>query len=152
MTVYSFIWEVMMKIEYAQHKHAPEIVLLMDELGYQCSLDLIESKLKFIDDSGGDQVFVATIDGKVVGVISCHITILFQAAGACGRITSLVVSSHTRGKGIGKALLIQADKYFLEKNCVKVEVTSSKHRKEAHDFYKAVGYKEESARFLKSYN
>ena len=142
----------MIRIETAEHKHAPEIVLLMDELGYQCSLALIESKLKFIADSDFDQVFVAIIDGQVTGVISCHVTILFQAAGACGRITSLVVSSCAREKGVGKALLMQADKYLLEKECVKVEVTSSEDRKAAHEFYKAMGYTEESARFLKSYN
>ena len=142
----------MMKIEQAEHKHAAEIVFLMDELGYQCSLTLIESKLKFVAESDFDQVFVATIDGLVLGVISCHVTIMFQAAGTCGRITSLVVISSTRGKGVGKALLKQADKYFLAKECVKVEVTSSERRKEAHEFYKAMGFTQESARFLKVYN
>jgi len=141
-----------MILETAKYQHAPEIVLLMNELGYQCSLDLIESKLKFIAHSDFDQVFVAIIDDEVVGLISCHVTTLFHAAGKSGRITSLVVSSGARRKGVGKALLIQADKYFLEKECVKVEVTSSEHRKEAHEFYKAVGYTQESAHFIKSYN
>jgi GNAT superfamily N-acetyltransferase len=143
---------VNMKIEHAKLERAKEISSLMLELGYEMPLALVEDKLKFIDGSDFDAVFVAVIEDVVVGVISCHLTTLFHAVGMSDRITSLVVSADSRRLGVGAALVQKADSYFNENNCIKAEVTSGDQRIEAHNFYVKQGYAKDQRRFVKLYN
>ena len=125
------------------------ISALMAELDYDVSENVIKDKLGEISTSDIDKVFVADVDGKVMGFISCHLTQLFHETGRAGRITSVAVSSDARGKGIGKKLIEKADQYFQKNGCSKAEVTSGDHRPEAHKFYKANGYQVDERRFIK---
>ena len=124
----------------------------MSYLGYSVSLGLIERKLKGFHETPHDEVFVADLKGKVVGCISCHITSLFHQEGASGRITSLVINPEFRSKGIGGNLVKKAEEYFKSMGCIKSEVTSGDHRKEAHKFYIECGYQEDERRFIKNYS
>jgi len=74
----------------------------MVQLGYGGSPDLILENIKYIITSKTDAVYVAENDGKVVGVISCHLTKLFHKTGYSGRITSLVVDKNSRRQKVGK--------------------------------------------------
>ncbi|MBW2181853.1 MAG: GNAT family N-acetyltransferase [Deltaproteobacteria bacterium] len=120
-------------------------------MGYKIKEEAIKRKLQQIFISRIDQVYVAEVSGKVVGLISCHITKLFHQEGDAGRVTSLIINSNFRGKGIGKALVEMADKFFIQKGCIKSEVTSGDHRPETHEFYLSLGYIEDERRFLKIY-
>ena len=44
-----------------------------------------------------------------------------------------------------------ADQYFKSRGCVRAEVTSGDHRKEAHLFYQSVGFVLDEKRFTKKY-
>ena len=85
---------------------------LLKQLGYSASVDLITEKLEEIGLSNFDQVFVAEKDDQLIGLISCHITILFHCDGYLGRITSLVVDENYRHQGIGKLLVKRAEKFL----------------------------------------
>lgn len=128
---------------------AESISHLMNQLGYATSSSLITEKIANFSNSLIDQVFVAETEGKVIGVISCHITSLFHQAGASGRITSLVVDKDFRNMKIARSLLEKAEDFFIRQGCIKVEVTSGDHRKEAHEFYRSCGYEEDERRFIK---
>ena len=140
-----------MNIRDAKPEDAKQISALMKELGYEASPDLIKAKLLEFDKTSSDEVFVAEADGAVVGSISCHVTRLFHQSGNSGRITSLVINKEKRGLGTGKALVRQAETYFKSKDCIKSEVTSGDHRKEAHAFYESCGYARDERRFIKIY-
>lgn len=58
------------------------------------------------------------------------------------RIENLIIDVSYRRKGIGKELVVFAEKYALSCNATIMDVTSSDKRKKdgAHDFYKSVGY------------
>jgi N-acetylglutamate synthase-like GNAT family acetyltransferase len=140
-----------MKIRNASNKDIDELLELLSQLGYPAGKDSIAESLTKYKRSDGYTVLVAEHEGRVVGCISLHVMKLFHMAGYAGRITSLVVSSQNRGKGIGKALVNAADKYFKRMGCVKAEVTSGDHRKEAHLFYQAEGFALDERRFIKKY-
>lgn len=141
----------MLLIRQAVVADALRIVELMQQLGYDITIELMQTKLALLSDSPHDAVFVAEAGGSVTGVISLHVTELFHTAGRLGRITSLVIDSNHRGNGFGAALVAKADEYFSSKGCVRAEVTSGDHRPAAHAFYEAQGYRADERRFVKQY-
>ncbi len=141
-----------MEIRIARIEDSESISLLMQELGYKTSVGLIREKLKEIAQSDIDQVFVAVIDNKVLGCVSCHLTQLFHQEGRTGRITSLIVLKRNRNTGIGTRLINAADYFFQSNGCSRAEVTSAYHREKAHDFYQKKGFKQNEWRFIKHYD
>ncbi len=140
-----------MKIRSATYKDIDQLLSLMCELGYPSKKDIIIENLSEYKRLDGYEVLVAENGGKVLGCISLHVMKLFHISGNAGRITSLVVSSENRGEGVAKALVNAADQYFKSRDCVKAEVTSGDHRKEAHFFYQSEGYVLDERRFIKKY-
>jgi GNAT superfamily N-acetyltransferase len=138
-----------MNLRIAEISDSDEISGLMNQLGYDSPPELIRTKLVKFCSTPNDIVFVAVIDEKIVGCISCHITSLFHQAGASGRITSLVTNQHYGGKGIGKKLVARAENFFKSGGCIKSEVTSGDQREAAHKFYTTCGYRMDERRFIK---
>ena len=140
-----------MNIRSASYKDIDQLLNLLSELGYSSDKDTIAESLTRYKSSDGYEVLVAEHGGKVLGCISFHVMKLFHTAGNAGRITSLVISSESRGKGLGRALVNAADRYFKSMDCVKAEVTSTDHRKDAHKFYQSEGFVIDERRFIKKY-
>ncbi|MDJ0784446.1 MAG: GNAT family N-acetyltransferase [Desulfosarcinaceae bacterium] len=143
----------------ARRSDASAVTALMRALGYDVAPDLMRAKIRAFNANAADQVLIAERHGAqrrgaerdsiVVGCITGHIISLFHQAGACGRVTSLVVAENSRGVGVGKRLLQEMEKFFRRKGCIKFEVTSGDHRHRAHRFYAARGYAPDERRFLK---
>jgi GNAT superfamily N-acetyltransferase len=123
---------------------------LMTELGYPVTERFVRERLAQLASGAGDVVFIADCAGEIVGFLSFHVIPLFHVEGNLGRITALVVSSRFRRRGIGQKLVTAAEEYAWAHGCVRVEITSGDHRADAHAFYEAVGYRQETRRFLKS--
>jgi GNAT superfamily N-acetyltransferase len=65
-------------------------------------------------------------------------------------VENIVVSSRSRGEGIGTSLLKYIESLCLEKGCSKMMLQSSIDRKEAHRFFKFLGYdQDKKAGFVK---
>lgn len=141
-----------MNVRLADPRDAQEVATLMTQLGYEITSSMIEKKFTEFSNAPIDEVFVAEMEGRIVGVISCHITSLFHQEGSSGRITSLVIDLRHQGSGVGRSLVREAESFFLSSGCVKSEVTSSEHRPEAHAFYESCGYKQDEHRFIKLYS
>lgn len=120
------------------------------DLGYECSEELVSNRLKNIDWSC-EAVFAAEIDGVVVGYIHAEIynTLYFESM---INILGLAVSRDHRRQGIGRALITCAENWAKEQGINIVRLNSGISRKEAHEFYKAMGYDNEKmqVRFLKN--
>lgn len=121
-----------------------------DDLGYECSEEFVSSRLKNIDESR-EAVFVAEIDGTVVGYIHAEIynTLYFESM---INILGLAVSRDHRRHGVGRALITCAENWAKEQGINIVRLNSGSSRKEAHEFYRAMGYDNEKiqVRFLKN--
>ena len=72
-----------------------------------------------------------------------------HVSGGLGRISALVVGSQFKGHGIGKSLVAEAEEFAWENGCARIEITSGERRADAHAFYEAVGYTQDSRRFIK---
>jgi ribosomal protein S18 acetylase RimI-like enzyme len=129
-------------------KDAAAIAALIGALGYDVTPADIKRRLAALNRDG-EPPLVAEL-GAFAGVLSWHVTPVLHRPRPVGRITMLVVAEGLRGKGIGAALVAEAEKRLAAKGCGLVEVTSNKKRLRAHAFYERLGYERTSYRFGKS--
>jgi GNAT superfamily N-acetyltransferase len=113
------------------------------------SQQAVRDKVTRLANQPADRIYVAEIEGDVVGVLSFHITPLLHAEGNSGRITAMVVASEYRHQGIGTLLVQEAEAWAWSQGCSMIEVTSGDQRPRAHRFYESRGYKCDERRFLK---
>lgn len=99
--------------------------------------------------SQNQKLMAAVASGRIVGF--CSLTIknnLWQAANL-GVVDELVVDAEYRGFGIGKMLMEKITQIAIENECKRLELDSSFHRKEAHQFYERLGFKARAFWFSK---
>lgn len=142
-----------MEIRAAHSADAKAINELLDQLGYPQEGDgATEARLQSWIDDQASAVYVADVDGELHGVIAIHVCPFFERDGSWARITALVVSDRVRKQGVGSRLVEAAEDFAASQGCLRMEVTSSDRRDDAHAFYQARGYASQtgrSSRFLK---
>lgn len=121
-----------------------------DDLGYNCSEELVKERLGGLDKNN-ERVLVAVYNGKVVGYLHAQIykTLYFEEL---INFLGLAVSKEYRNKKVGTRLVNEIENWAKENEIQKVRVNSGFSRKEAHEFYRSLGYnnEKEQIRFLKS--
>lgn len=131
-----------MKIVYRKYTHRDiqALVLLMAQLGYEHSEETLSSNIRAVREWGGE-VFVADVSGNVFGCVSVIVDARL-AEGIKGEIVSLVVSEEARGQGLGKGLILEAEKWLSGKVSV-IRVRANALRGQSHRFYESLGYRKE---------
>ncbi len=119
------------------------------ELGYPCDKELVHKRLSNIE-LDRECVFVAVMDDRVVGFIHVekYETLYIPAM---ANILGIAVAGSYQRQGIGRALLEEAEKWAEKKGMNAMRLHSGDTRKEAHKFYRNLGYRNEKKqiRFLK---
>ncbi|HVB70712.1 MAG TPA: GNAT family N-acetyltransferase [Acidimicrobiales bacterium] len=96
------------------------------------------------------EVLVAEAAGEVVGVTQVLIFQHFQHTGGwCAELESVHVRDDFRSRGVGSALLAAAESVARERGCYRMQLTSRNVRTDAHRFYVANGYDQNSQGFKK---
>ena len=90
-------------------------------------------------ESDGYELLCAEKDGAVVGFSSLSIQHNFWQEGYVLYITTMIVDENHRNQGLGTALIREIEKIAMVRDCKKIELESSFHRKEAHSFYERMG-------------
>lgn len=123
--------------------------LFKDGLGYDCDSDLVRKKLSSIDHER-ESVLVAVIDDVVVGFVHVEKYELLYAP-AMANILGIAVSQDYRRQGIGQTLLFAAEEWAKSHHINTMRLNSGRKRKEAHMFYRKLGYnnEKEQLRFTK---
>lgn len=73
-----------------------------------------------------------------------------ERAGSFARVVALAVDPARRRAGLGRRLLTAVESWAAELGCHDIEITSSRHRGDAHAFYRSLGFVDQcdgSARF-----
>ena len=104
----------------AELNDAPELAVLMCELGYQTDRTEMETRLELILLNPAYKTFVAIMDGSVCAMIGTLTYPSYERNDASGRILALVTSSTARRRGIGRALIATAEKDFAQRRIRRV--------------------------------
>lgn len=113
----------------------------MDSLKQASNLDKEKAKniLKKISSNPNHLVYVAVLDGRVVGSTTMIIEPKFiHDGGNVAHIEDVVISKEHQGKGIGKMLIKTLLKLAKDNNCYKTILDCSN---EVKPFYEKIGFK-----------
>lgn len=136
-------------IRQARDGDAEALARLLAVLGYPTEAAVVPSRLRAYQEPHS-RVWVATWEGGVVGFLSFHAMPLFHEPGRLGRITAMAIEPAFQRRGVGRALVAEAEAFATQCGCERMEVTSGDRReKDAHVFYRALGYESDCRRFLK---
>lgn len=82
-----------------------------------------------------DRVFVADLDGRPAGYLSCHVR-----EGGCGEIGIVAVAPFAQSRGLGGALLDSGLFWFAENGCERVTVVTQGRNAGAQRLYQSRGF------------
>lgn len=109
------------------------------EMEYDYSVIETRQKIEELLCSQHDKIYVAVVDGNIVGYVHANDYNLIYAP-AMKNIMGIAVSGQYKRMGIGKALLDTVEKWAKADGVKGVRLVSGINRKEAHTFYMQCGY------------
>lgn len=122
---------------------------LLADLGYPSDEAAVRVRLANLDRAGGYACLVAEEDERLLGLILLAQAWMIEMDGMQVRIVALVVDENARGRGIGVALMDEAEHWAREQGATALQLNSGTHRPEAHAFYRQRGYSNNGLRFYK---
>lgn len=135
-------------IRSASATDADAIARLFTDEGYPAGpSDIVERLSRF--QSPYSQVLVAEHEGAVIGFIAIHALPRFEHDDRIVRILALVVDAGARERGVGRALIAEAERISSELGAAFVEITAGHHRPEARQLYETLGYDASVAAYLR---
>lgn len=137
-----------LRIRPATTDDAEAIATLFTDEGYPAGPSDIVARL---DRFGSEhsQVLVAEHEGAVLGFIAVHALPRFEHDDRILRVLALVVDAGARERGVGKALMSEAERIAEELDVAFLEVTAGHHRPEARRLYEQLGYDASVAVYLR---
>lgn len=127
---------------------ADAIATLFTDEGYPAGpSDIVVRLGRFAGD--GARVLVAEHDGSLLGFIALHAIPRFEHDDHIVRILALVVDAGARERGVGRALMAEAERVATDLGAAFLEITAGHHRPEARRLYEALGYDASVAAYLR---
>ena len=143
-------FDKMAEIRLAKESDIPRILELYHELsmittkveqGLSTSWDDYRKVFTEISSNPRRALLVAEYDGDVVGTVALYIIPnLSHGATPYALVENLVVNHKYRRRGIGKKLMEYTIARAKQERCHRIELCSSKGRKEAHRLYRSVDF------------
>jgi GNAT superfamily N-acetyltransferase len=123
---------------------APRMAELSGQLGYPATAAQVEQRFRQLDREARHAVFVAELAGGkdapvVIGFLHVEESHLILHD-AVAEISGLVIADGYRGRGAGRLLMEQAERWARERGCQAVVLRSNVVRAGAHAFYEKLGY------------
>jgi N-acetylglutamate synthase-like GNAT family acetyltransferase len=137
------------EIRDARPEDAAALARLIDQLGYPTSAEAVAARLQRLEASPADRLFVAELDGEVVGAASLHVSLTLEYDEPVAKLSAIVVDERHRRGGIGEALARAVETEARAQGCCLVFLTTAERRADAHAFYRRLGYEETGRRFAK---
>jgi GNAT superfamily N-acetyltransferase len=127
------------QLRVARTSDAESIAALFTDEGYPAGpSDVVDRLGRF--GSEHSRVVVAEHDGTLLGFIALHALPRFEHDDRILRILALVVDAGARERGVGRALMAEAERIAVELGAAFVEVTAGHHRPDARRLYESLGY------------
>nr|WP_250806998.1 GNAT family N-acetyltransferase [Neorhizobium tomejilense] len=136
-------------IRRARQADLPELIALFaaDDVGGhgdttdETAFDDYLRAFNVIDASQNEQLFVAELEGEVVGTFQILFNRTLTGRGSLSMILEAVQTrGDMRGKGIGAQMIGHAIEEARRRDCRQVALTSNMARTHAHRFYERLGF------------
>jgi GNAT superfamily N-acetyltransferase len=132
----------------ATEDDAEAIAALFTDEGYPAGpSDIVERLSRF--GSEYSQVVVAEHEGTVLGFVAVHALPRFEHDDRIVRILALVVDAGARERGVGRALMAEAERIAGTLGAAFIEITAGHHRPDARRLYESLGYDASVAAYLR---
>jgi N-acetylglutamate synthase-like GNAT family acetyltransferase len=128
---------------------ARRIAELLGQLGYPADEDAVGRRLERLERSEADATWVAEDGGELVGLVGIHISQVLAYDRDAAKVSEIVVDDRYRRRGIGARLMEVAEEEARRRGCVVLFLTTAERRKDAHAFYRRLGFEETGRRFAK---
>ena len=139
-----------MELREARIADAGQIAELLGQLGYPADEDSVRRRLERLGRSEADATWVAEADGELVGLVGIHVSQVLAYDGDAAKVSEIVVDDRYRRRGVGARLMEVAEDEARRRGCVVLFLTTAERRKDAHAFYRRLGFEETGRRFAKS--
>ena len=136
--------------KYEISDHVDICKICNNELRYNCEKSLVSKQLENLNEDR-EMVFVAELNARVVGFIHVEkYNVLYLDSMV--NILGLAVLSNYQKQGLGRKLIDAAIQWAKEMGIYTLRLNSGINRKEAHQFYRRIGFGEEKEqyRFIKN--
>lgn len=117
----------------------PAARTLLDQLGYPLSPEEVASRFGAVTSASGHAVLVAEVDGAVRGLVHIYHRLALDKPSEAV-VQALVVDFASRGRGIGRALMREAERWALARGLRSLRLSSHVSRDSAHAFYQSMGF------------
>jgi predicted N-acetyltransferase YhbS len=138
-------------IRQATAQDIPRIVELYEELTeekIEISSETAQRVFSEIVSLPQQEFLIAEENGLVVGSLFVHIIPnLSHHAQPWAILENMIVDSRYRRLGIGRLLLVSALDFSRQAGCFKAQLLSHKKRREAHQFYRDLGFEDSALGF-----
>jgi ribosomal protein S18 acetylase RimI-like enzyme len=132
----------------ASEADAETIAALFTDEGYPAGpSDIVERLTRFASDHS--RVLVAEHEGELLGFIALHAMPRFEHDDRILRVLALVVDAGARERGVGRALMAEAERIGADLDAAFIEITAGHHRPEARRLYESLGYDATVAAYLR---
>lgn len=125
----------------AEEGDAGRIAVLSGQLGYPANAGAIVERLRLLAARGDQRVLVALVDDEVVGWAQVGRTLTLEA-GEQAELVGLVVDERHRGRGLGGALVAEAEAWARRQGLAVLRVRCNVHREATHRFYARLAFEE----------
>lgn len=120
---------------------APAVAALYAELVANPAIDVQPARLAEIEADPRAALLVFEHAGELLGTVLVALCADAMFAGRPFAVAeNIVVAAHARGRGIGAALLREAERFCLAADCSKLMLLSAAQRADAHAFFERLGY------------
>ncbi|WP_418038925.1 GNAT family N-acetyltransferase [Paenibacillus xylanilyticus] len=140
-------------IREAEPRDAQAIERLYQELlPNNLNTKVLGERIEEIQNNPNSFLLVCEIDQKVIGTAHLHICLdALVENRPFGVVERVIVTEYVQSKGYGSALMKHIENICIQRNCMKMFLTSGASRSEAHHFYEKLGFDGESSKAFKKY-
>ena len=121
--------------------------LLTDE-GYPAGASDLAARIARFT-TAESRVLAAEASGEVIGFVAFHVLPRFETDERFARIVALVVDPGVRARGIGRQLMVEAERIAADEGAAFLEVTAGHHRPDARKLFESLGYDAGLAAYLR---
>jgi GNAT superfamily N-acetyltransferase len=125
---------------------------LCEQLGYPAETGVMPQRLVRLQHDPNVRVLVADAGKGPVGLATVHIRHTINHEAPIAQLTLLVVDESQRSRGVGRALVEEAERWAHAQGCHRIVVTTALQRTGAHAFYEHIGYRHTGRRYGKDFD